>query len=737
MRTVTKLGAYGLAVAAAFAVAFAVLVTAPRTSVVAQTTDPTPDGTSAATNAGLAAITATPEKRAGDKVYIQVTTDANTNDNLFRFTIDPASGAAATFTARNAADGGQAVNCKDERTSCDRDPSDDQVTVEVQIDADAAANTSLIINAENLNQTGTTKAKLVVEVIGTALATTKLEVELVNNSSLSRPSVGTEGTFDDEAQFQVRVLDNQQPTPMIYAGRRVLITVTRGLLRTSGLDPNCSSVTTCNVTTDDGQFWTQVRGSGEPGPSTLTLTVDGFTATKTITFYGSAKKIAAEAEQNSVQLGGSVFIVATVTDGAGNGVSGHTVAVGSGNDRVKGPSDNAVVVQAVNNVEKDVTGTANDLPACSEGTNNKGKCVIQVTAQNPTGTDSDAARGTHTVTVQGSTPIATADRKVKVEIAVSGAAASVSTNAPARVDPGSTTSITAVVVDDEGVRAGAQSVSVTQISGNGVVRNGGPAVTKNGAHTFTYRAAGGAYTAEFDVEIRATTSTGMATDTGKVLASTSFSIEVGGELVPEPPAQPTAAGITSDAPERVDPGSSTDITVTVTDAGGERAGMQSVTASQVSGDGRIINGGPAATTDGQYTFTFRAAGTTGVAEIDVDVRSLVDGAATSTGRVLATLSLTIQVGEAPAAMASFTPSPAGTQLQITSFSGGSVSDLQGALLDECSNRGVAAFVTTASGFVSFVPGTRLAAPNAAFRALFADGMVPAGRGFIVANCAGS
>ena len=50
----------------------------------------------------------------------------------------------------------------------------------------------------------------------------------------------------------------------------------------------------------------------------------------------------------------------------------------------------------------------------------------------------------------------------------------ISTDAPARVSPGSRTEITVTVVDDEGVRAGAQTVEVTQVAGSGVTRNGGP-----------------------------------------------------------------------------------------------------------------------------------------------------------------------------------------------------------------------------------------------------------------------
>ena len=776
MSTVTKLGAYGLAVVAAFAVAFAVLVTAPRTSVDAHilTTgndedlvpvadvsveayteaagpSTTNDGDDTNDVAAFGRPSAVPEKRAGDSVYIRVfdvgpgdadPDDDHTNDDaeagsldtLFRFSVHSSSDASGTFKS-----GGKAtLNCRDNRgtaaTGCDMDRDIDEMTVQFDIADDAENGDDLVIQVQNIDDNKSVTVRF--EIVGSALSTSKLDVQLVSGSSLSRPATGNEGENAHEAQFRVRVLDNQQPAED-FEGRKVSLTVTRGVLRTSGVSPGCRTVTQCTVTTDHDGFWTQVRGTGQPGPSTLTIVADGFTQTRTITFYGTAKKIEAEAEQNSVQLGGTVFIVVTVTDGAGNGISGRNPTVATGNDRVKGPTENAVAVQTSTTVMKDVAGTANDLPACATDTNSKGKCVIQVTAQNPTGTDNDAARGTHTVTIMGAAPIATADRKVKVEIAVSGAADRVTTNAPDRVDSGSTTSITATVVDDEGVRAGAQSVKVTKIAGPGVVRNGGPATTKDGAHTFEYRAPSGEGSAEFEVEVRALVN-GAATETGKVLARTSFIIAVGAEPAPPPPApepEPTAAGVTSDAPDRVAPGSSTDITVTVTDADGDRAGRQSVTATQVSGDGRIINGGPAATDDGRYTFTFRAASTVGVAEIDVDVRSLVDGAATTTGRVLATLSLTIQVGEPPAPAATLTPAPSGSGVALTSFSGGTVSELQALLLDTCSSGSVAAYATARGGYVPFIPGARIAAVNAAFMSAVAvDGMVPAGQLLLVSGC---
>ena len=41
-----------------------------------------------------------------------------------------------------------------------------------------------------------------------------------------------------------------------------------------------------------------------------------------MTLFGTAKNLAAEAEQGSVEQGGTVFVVLTVTDAAGNPVSG-------------------------------------------------------------------------------------------------------------------------------------------------------------------------------------------------------------------------------------------------------------------------------------------------------------------------------------------------------------------------------------------------------------------------------
>ena len=676
MSTVTKLGVYGLAVAAAFAIAFAVLVTAPRSSsVVAQTAtdnDPEPmvilqaytaadaaefsfvtcppgsrdktvppDGDCADVAASppqaaqpvddLPAITNSPTVRAGDTVYIQVTNlgpgdgtadppVAGSTSTLFRFSVTDAGASSGTFKSG----GEKTLNCADNRTGCDLDSDNDDITVEFNVSSDAAANTSVVLNVENVNDNK--QQRVVIQVTGTTLAVSELELELLGNSSLSRPAVYNGNDNETAVIFTWLVKDNQ-PTPQGYAGQDVFVTTTNSTFSVTGAAEGCRSGSTrCTFETDAGGGWLQVRGTGVPGPAKLTLEVGGLTVTKDITFYGTAKKITAEPEQGSIEVGGSVFIVVTVTDGADNGISGRSPNIGSGTDSIKGPRSNAVRVTAVDNVEKDPAGTVNDIPACSMNTNAKGQCVIRVTAPDNSGTSNDATRGEHVVTVVGAAPIAAADRKVQVTITVAGAVNAVTTNAPSRVDPGSTTEITATVVDDEGVRAGAQSVTVTKISGDGVLRSGGPALTKDGQHTFSYRAASNAGTAEFDVEVRAPSSTGAATDSGKVLATTSFTITVGEEAPPEPETPP--------APERP----------------------------------------------------------------------------------------------------TLTPPPYPTGFTASTFSGGSTSDLQEVLLNVYCNNTVSAYATSRGVLVPYIPASRIAAANAAFLGLFADGMVPAGTNVIVGNC---
>ncbi len=174
-----------LVLVAAFAVAFAVPAAAPRSSIDAQTaTDnaPTPDVViEAYTEAGggpddgnerndiaaFSAPSASPPKRAGDSVYIQIT-DLGWGDGgadppepfsvstLFRFSVN----AGATFKSG----GRTTLNCADNRNRCDLDADRDEMTVELVIADDAPANTNVIVNVENVNDYK--MVRVVIPVIG-------------------------------------------------------------------------------------------------------------------------------------------------------------------------------------------------------------------------------------------------------------------------------------------------------------------------------------------------------------------------------------------------------------------------------------------------------------------------------------------------------------------------------------------------------------------------------------------
>ena len=74
---------------------------------------------------------------------------------------------------------------------------------------------------------------------------------------------------------------------------------------------------------DSGYVRVLLKSSGaRPGIATVTFTLGELTHTVDVTLFGDAKSITAEADQSSIAIGGSTFIVVTVLDGAENPVSG-------------------------------------------------------------------------------------------------------------------------------------------------------------------------------------------------------------------------------------------------------------------------------------------------------------------------------------------------------------------------------------------------------------------------------
>ena len=83
-------------------------------------------------------------------------------------------------------------------------------------------------------------------------------------------------------------------------------------------------MTQCTVTNDDSGGWVQARGTGTPGPATLTFTGGGFTVTKKLTFYSVFVSTDAP---DRVDQGSTTSIVVTVVDDEGVRAGAQTVEV--------------------------------------------------------------------------------------------------------------------------------------------------------------------------------------------------------------------------------------------------------------------------------------------------------------------------------------------------------------------------------------------------------------------------
>ncbi len=330
------------------------------------------------------------------------------------------------------------------------------------------------------------------------------------------------------------------------AGTNILVTTTRGVLNSTHVptttpETTCASVSACTLTTQavgagpDGDIAAtadntpagivQVRLSGNGATGTATVTFrelrSGLTRSVNVVMHGDAATISAEVDEHTIAVGGSTFVVVTVLDADGNPVVGAQDASFRTNKpqvpAVVGPDvpagQSAIRLTHKLDVDRDLPGDDNDLPSCglraevpadttatpptaavpgSNGTNTAGKCVIQITAPgdnidgNDKGPADDATRGTHTLTVGTSNAEI---KTVSVEVTVGGAPASISSDAPASVEPLSSTKITVTVLDDAGERVGAVAATVVKVEGSGEVTDGIPSgMTSDGRGTFTYLA---------------------------------------------------------------------------------------------------------------------------------------------------------------------------------------------------------------------------------------------------------
>ena len=362
--------------------------------------------------------------------------------------------------------------------------------------------------------------------------------------------------------------------PAAWTGRDVQAT-------TSGDDHNgldftgASQAGTITTSTDagavanrDGAGYAAVTltGGGVSGIATVTarLTTGTVSGEAKVTLYGAQASITAEADSSAIALGEHTFIVVTVKDAAGNPVANATASTKAATG-VVGPDSSSNLVSVARNVNKDngTLGTLDarlgDLPACdnvtavtaadqsgdppapplafgSTGTNAAGKCVLRVEAIGPSATVTNpmdfTSRGTHTLTIVASadgTDPARIEAAV-VEIQVGGAPATISSDAPARIDPSDEITVNVTVVDDEDVRVGAVTIEVIQTAGDGTIITPARPTTSDGRASFTYLAPSTPGTAEFLVRTKAAS--------GAVTAQLPIIVTIGAEPEPEPEPEP-------------------------------------------------------------------------------------------------------------------------------------------------------------------------------------------------------
>ncbi len=461
-----------------------------------------------------------------------------------------ASGVSASFTFNGA----QSIQCADSASasSCDVDDSNSDTagrqnvanatSVALKV-ADDSGEGYILLSVSGLGATVTTKV------------VTVSKASLVGSLDI-QASETTIAAADGTSTLTV-VVKNAAGTPVGLNGERVSLVTTLGSIEcTTDVETQACTVTTADYDHDNdsttdavpGGATVVLNGEGVEGQAVITARIGTRTKSVTVTLYGTAKNLTAEPQQDSIEIGGEVFVVLTVTDDAGHPVSGQVISPVSSEEVVGPPGvdkpvlvvtekDTPIPSPAVGDTalgrgyskDKPKVESAAAIPACgddnldtdtttsglqelfgpndgttdvgtgvnvgkNEGTNDNGQCVVHVSAPDLTGTDKDATRGVHTLNFQISSSI-----KASATIEVAGKPASISTDAPAMVDPASVTEITVSVYDDTDVLVGITDVKVRKVDGGGLVEDAGTdgmEKTSNGQSEFTFIAPSSVGTAE-------------------------------------------------------------------------------------------------------------------------------------------------------------------------------------------------------------------------------------------------
>ena len=633
MSYVRKMGASALVVAAAFAVAFAVLVSS------------TSNDTAEAATVQLPAADGSVQAAPGDTVQIVVA------GALAQLSITgTADGVGASFAANN----GQSISCGD-NAACDTDDSDavaagrqnvaDSVRVSLKIDDDAGEG-HILVSVEGVGLASGNTAR-VTKVINVSKATLVGSLAIKTDAASDKTIAAAAGTSNLTATVK-----NASTPAEGLEGQSVTIITTHGTVGCATTGASAGTTQTCSADSGaDGTVDIVLTGGGVEGTATVTARLGTRTATASVTLFGSAKNLEATPDQSSVEIGGTIFVVLKLTDGAGNAVSGVSPTAPS-TKAIVGPSTSATLVATDFNMDKDKNKNrkvdTGDIPACGNhenatggetstnltsdgtdagtdvaaGTNADGECVVQVSAPKASGDQKAATRGLHTLNFQATGTGVTGTLKAAAMIEVAGAPASITTNAADRVDTESSTEITVSVWDDEDVLVGITSVKVRKVGGDGLIE--------------------------------------------------------------------------------------------------DNAGAKDADNNAIPDTEKTVNG--------QSKFTLIAPSDPGSIEI------LITAGKAEPHRLTIHFGEEVEEPAPPAHVPALSPSPASTTLALVTFNGGSVADLAGVLAAECGD-GARVYATDyQSTWVQYIPGAP-AAVNRGFNALFAEG-IEAGRALLVTNCGG-
>ena len=445
-------------------------------------------------------------------------------------------GVGASFAAND----GQSINCSD-GLACDENDTPNEIQVDLEIDADSAEG-YILVSVLGVGGDSPTPQTTKVITVSKATLLGSLDAE---TSSKTIAANDDNNTRDDSGPNEADILATVTSAASEPAGlneQRVTFVTSLGSLAcpastapTTGGDAisEASGVQVCSVWTSnqdnplttendaaDGFATVRLDGGGVEGVATVTVTVGGLTEQLDVTMYGEAENLTAEPQQTSVEIGGSVFVVLTVTDDAGNPVSGQVIGpVTTPADEVVGPEgvDAPVLVVTETNTDavtdesaagvgysKDLIDTEdsnNNIPACGDdntgdqenpstevfiddGTNADGQCVVYVTAPEDTAdATNNATRGEHTLNFA----IDTIEASATIEVA--GSPHRITTDAPETVDPASVTEITVSVWDDTDVLVGITDVTVRKVGGDGLIEDQGAENTEettDGQSAFTF-----------------------------------------------------------------------------------------------------------------------------------------------------------------------------------------------------------------------------------------------------------